>query len=643
MKIFIKNINKELNYDSIPYADIVESLNLPNKKNILIPLFNEHPVDWNDKLLGEGVLEFLDFSSEQGQDIYWHTSSHIMAQAVQRIFPKAKLAIGPSIDKGFYYDFDVENNFQESDLIKIEEMMSQIIKEDIPIIKKLFSKEEAIKFFKERHEIYKIELINEIADPHVSVYSQAEFADLCRGPHLMSTGKVFLIKLLRTSGAYWRGSEKNKMLQRIYAISFPDKKQMDEYLTQLEEAKKRDHNKLGREMELFTTADIVGQGLPLLMPKGAKIIQILERFVEDEEEKRGYQHTKTPFLAKSDLFKVSGHWDHYKEGMFIIGDESKDKELIALRPMTCPFQYLIYNSKLRSYRDLPLRYAETSTLFRNESSGEMHGLIRIRQFTLSDAHIICLPQQLEEEFHGVMDLVNFMMEKLGIQNDIWYRFSKWDPKNKTKYIDKPEAWEETERKMKVILDHLKIPYKEAVGEAAFYGPKLDIQFKNVHGKEDTIITIQIDMALAERFDMNYIDSDGTKKRPIIIHRSTIGCYERTLAMLIEKYAGAFPTWLAPTQVMLITITDDQIPYAKSIEKILKENNIRVELDGRSEKMGVKIKDAILKKIPYMFIMGKKEEENNSVSVRTYKQGDIGSFSTKDIMDKIRDEIVEKKI
>lgn len=588
-------------------------------------------------------FEVVTFSSDEGKKVYWHTTSHILAQAVKRLFgDKVKLGIGPAIDNGFYYDFDIEESITREILEKIEEEMQKIIKEDLKIERFELSREEAIKLMQQRGENYKVELINDIPEGEIiSFYRQGEFVDLCTGPHLPSTGRVKAFKLLSVAGAYWRGNSKNKMLQRIYGISFEKKSELDEYLKKLEEAKKRDHNRIGRELEIFTTSEVVGQGLPLLMPKGAKILQILQRFVEDEEEKRGYLLTKTPYMAKSDLYKISGHWDHYRDGMFVI--EEDENEVLALRPMTCPFQFLIYNSKQRSYRDLPIRYSETSTLFRNESSGEMHGLIRVRQFTLSDAHIICRPDQVEEEFKGVLDLIQYIMKILGIENDIWYRFSRWDPNNKEKYIDNPEAWEKTENDMKNILDKLGINYKEAKGEAAFYGPKLDIQFKNVYGKEDTIITIQIDFALAERFDMTYVDRDGQKKRPIIIHRSSIGCYERTLAMLIEKYNGAFPLWLAPVQIRVIPVSDNFNEYAKNVARILKENGFRVEEDYRSETVGYKIRDAQLQKIPYMVIVGEKEQKENTVAVRDRKKGDLGSFTIEDFIAMVKEKVDKKVI
>ncbi|MEJ6950010.1 threonine--tRNA ligase [Natronospora cellulosivora (SeqCode)] len=599
-------------------------------------------VDLKTELEDDVELSIVTLDSEEGLDIYRHTTAHIMAQAVKRIYgDEVKVAIGPTIDNGFYYDFDKDENFTKEDLLKIEKEMKKIIKEDISIEREIISREKAIEMMKENDEIYKVDLLEDMDTDNVSLYHQGDFTDLCRGPHLPSTGKVKAYKLLSIAGAYWRGDENNKMLQRIYATAFPKKSQLKEDLERREEAKKRDHNKLGRELDLFMTEDIIGQGLPLLKPKGAKVIQVLQRFVEDEEERRGYQLTKTPFMAKSDLYKVSGHWDHYKADMFVLGNEESDPEVMGLRPMTCPFQFMMYNSKLHSYRDLPIRYAETSSLFRNESSGEMHGLIRVRQFTISEGHLICTPEQLEEEFMGVVDLINYMMETIGIQDDIWYRFSKWDPNKKGKYIDNPEAWQESQEKMKNILDKLEIDYREAEGEAAFYGPKLDIQFKNVHGKEDTIITVQIDFALPERFDMTYVDSDNEKKRPYVIHRTSIGCYERTLAMLIEKYAGAFPTWLAPVQVEIIPVSDDQLDYAYKLKKEFEKDRIRVEIDDSKEKLGYKIRQAQLEKIPYMLIVGQNEVDDNTVSVRDRKEGDIGALSVEEFKNKVLKEIEEK--
>ena len=575
-------------------------------------------------------------TAEVEEKLYWHTTSHIMAQAVKRLFPNAKVTIGPAIDNGFYYDFDVEKAFSEDDLLKIEEEMKKIIKEDLPIERFELPKAEALELMKD--EPYKVELINELPEGEViSFYRQGDFTDLCRGPHLPTTGCVKAFKLLSSSGAYWRGNENNKMLQRIYGISFPKASELEEYLLKLEDAKKRDHNRLGRELELFTTVDYIGQGLPILLPKGTKVIQILQRMVEDEEEKRGYLLTKTPFMAKSDLYKISGHWDHYREGMFILGNED-DKEVFALRPMTCPFQFQAYLNRQRSYRDLPLRYNETSTLFRNEDSGEMHGLIRVRQFTISEGHLAVTPDQLADEIKGCIDLIDLFTKRLGLDEGITYRFSKWDPNNTEKYLGSAEDWERSQEALKSILDDLHIEYEEAEGEAAFYGPKLDIQYKNVWGKEDTIITVQVDFQLAEKFGMTYVDKDGSKKYPIVIHRTSIGCYERTLAMLIEKYAGAFPTWLAPVQVKVMPITSAQSEYAQKVAKRLQEEGIRVELDAREEKIGYKIREAQLQKVPYMLILGAKEVEGEQVGVRARKDGDIGAMKLDEFVAKIKEEV-----
>jgi threonyl-tRNA synthetase len=548
--------------------EVAESLSSGLARAALIGEVDGVVRDLSYKLVNNCRLNILTFDSEEGKRAYRHTTSHIMAQAVKRLFPNAKLGIGPSIDDGFYYDFDLEQTLSPEDLEKIEKEMKKIIKENLPIERFALSRDEAIKLMEDKNESYKVELIKDLPEgEEISFYKQGDFVDLCTGPHLPSTGKVKAIKLTQAAGAYWRGSEKNKMLQRIYGTSFPKKSELDEYLQKIEEAKKRDHNRLGRELEFFTTVDYIGQGLPILMPKGAKVIQILQRFVEDEEERRGYMLTKTPLMAKRELYKISGHWDHYREGMFVIGDESdEDSEVFALRPMTCPFQFQVYLARLRSYRELPMRFNETSTLFRNESSGEMHGLIRVRQFTISEGHIACMPEQLEEEFAGCVDLANFMLKAIGLDDDVSYRFSKWDPNNKEKYIGTAEQWEEVQDRMRQILDNLQIDYVEEEGEAAFYGPKLDIQIRNVHGKEDTLITIQIDFQLAEMFGMQYIDRDGQKKYPYVIHRTSIGCYERTLALLIEKYAGALPTWLSPVQVRILPLAERHHDVAIEVER-----------------------------------------------------------------------------
>lgn len=572
-----------------------------------------------------------------------HSASHVMAQAVKRLYPDTKLAIGPAIDTGFYYDFDSEHTFTGEDLEKIEAEMKKIAKENLKIERFELPRNEALELMKD--EPYKTELINDLpADAVISFYKQGEFTDLCAGPHVNYTSKVKAYKLLSATGAYWRGDEHNKMLQRIYGTAFLTKDELAEYLEKREEAKKRDHNRLGRELELFTTSDIIGQGLPILLPKGARIIQILQRFVEDEEQKRGWQLTKTPFMAKSDLYKISGHWDHYRDGMFVFGDPENDKEVFALRPMTCPFQYQAFLNRGRSYRDLPMRLNETSTLFRNEASGEMHGLIRVRQFTISEGHLMCTPEQLEGEFKGCLELAIYMLKTLGLYEDVSYRFSQWDPDDREKYIGTKEQWDEAQGVMERILNHLEIPYKVGIGEAAFYGPKLDIQIKNVYGKEDTLITIQIDQMLAEKFGMEYVDKDGVKKNPYIIHRTSIGCYERTLALLIEKYAGAFPLWLAPVQVKILPIADRHHAYAEQIkEKLQNAGIVRVEVDDRAEKIGYKIREAQLEKIPYMLVLGDKDIENGAISVRSRSEGDLGSSDTNEFIAKLLEEINSKAI
>ncbi len=601
-------------------------------------------VDLRHELNNDCTLSILTFDDEEGKKAFRHTASHILAQAVKRVFKNAKLAIGPATDEGFYYDFDKDTPFSAEELKAIEEEMKKIVKEDLKIERYTMPRDEAIAYFKENDEPYKVELIMDLPeDAIISFYKQGDFVDLCAGPHLLSTKGVKAVGLFSeggSSGAYWRGSEKNKMLSRVYGTAFPKASDLTEYFTQREEAKKRDHNKLGRELKLFTTSDVIGQGLPLLMPKGAKIVQVLQRFVEDEEERRGYVLTKTPFMAKSELYKISGHWDHYRDGMFILGDEEKDEDVFALRPMTCPYQFTIYNAEPHSYRDLPIRYGETSTLFRNESSGEMHGLIRVRQFTISEGHLVCTREQLEEEFKGVVDLINYMMTTLGIENDIKYQFSKWDPNNKEKYIGGEDVWEETQTLMAKMLNELGIDFKEVEGDAAFYGPKLDILFKNVHGKEDTIITAQIDFALGERFGMTYVDRDGTKKHPIVIHRTSIGCYERTLAMLIEKYAGSLPTWISPVQAIVLPISDKYNSYAESVYNALKKCGIRAEKDFRAEKIGYKIREARNERIPYILVVGEKEMADGTVAVRS-RQGEEGSIAVPDILDRIKKEIAER--
>ena len=590
-------------------------------------------------------LKILTAQDEKGLAALRHTTSHVLAEAVKRLYPNAKLAIGPSIENGFYYDFECEP-FSREDLDALEAEMKKIIKEGAKLERFELPREEAIAFMEDKNEPYKVELIQDLPeDAVISFYRQGDnFTDLCAGPHLMSTKNIKAFKLISSSGAYWRGSEKNQMLTRIYGTAFGKKEELKAYLDHLEDIKKRDHNKLGREMELFTTVDVIGQGLPLLMPKGAKIIQTLQRWIEDlEDNEWGYIRTKTPLMAKSDLYKISGHWDHYKEGMFVLGDEEKDKEVLALRPMTCPFQYYVYKATQHSYRDLPLRYSETSTLFRNEDSGEMHGLTRVRQFTISEGHLVVRPDQMVEEFKNCLALAKYCLTVLGVEEDVTYHLSKWDPNNREKYIGEPEVWEETEGHIRSVLQELNINFVEDVGEAAFYGPKVDINAKNVYGKEDTMITIQWDALLAEQFDMYYIDQNGDKIRPYIIHRTSMGCYERTLAWLIEKYAGKFPTWLCPEQVRVLPISDKYMDYAKSVEKEMKANGILCTVDERAEKIGFKIREARLAKIPYMLVVGQKEEEEKNVSVRSRFAGDEGSQKLDDFIAAVTKEIRTKEI
>ena len=581
------------------------------------------------------------FENEAYRKTYWHTCSHVMAQAVKRLYPQVKLAIGPSIDSGWYYDFDADFSFTQEHLDAIEAEMKKICKEKLPLVRSEKPRAEAVAYMESLGEPYKVELINDLPeDAVISFYTQGEFTDLCAGPHLDSTGRIKAnaFKLTQCCGAYWRGDSKRKMLQRIYGIAFPKKEELDEYLQKQEEARKRDHNKLGRELEYFTTVDVIGQGLPILLPKGARVIQTLQRWVEDEEEKRGYLLTKTPLLAKRELYKISGHWDHYLDGMFVLGDpHDETKECFALRPMTCPFQYQVYLNRARSYRDLPMRLGETSTLFRNEDSGEMHGLIRVRQFTISEGHIVLRPDQLEEEFKHCLDLAKYCLGTVGLLEDCTFRFSQWDPANpNNKYEGTAEQWNEAQE-----IDDLGVKYTVGFDEAAFYGPKLDIQYKNVFGKEDTLVTIQIDLLLAERFGMEYTDQNGQKVRPYIIHRTSLGCYERTLAYLIEKYAGALPLWMMPTQVRVLPITDRAHDYAQEIVDRLRDAGIRAESDYRSEKLGYKIREAQMQKIPYMLVVGDRDMENQTVSVRTRAGVDLGAMSVDDFRTKCRAEIDTK--
>ena len=624
-------------------AEIAKSLGAGLYKSACAGKIDGKVVDLRTPVNDDCELAILTFDDIDGKKAYWHTTSHIMAQAVKRLYPQAVLAIGPSIDSGFYYDFDLGVTLSPEELIKIEAEMKKIIKEDLPIERFELTAEEATELMQKNGQYYKVELIAEHSGKgeKISFYRQGDFVDLCAGPHLLSTGRVKAVKLTNCTGAYWRGDATSKMLQRVYGISFPKASELTAHLEAMEEAKKRDHNVLGRKLGYFTTCDLIGQGLPILLPNGARVIQQLQRFVEDEEQKRGWLLTKTPYMAKSDLYKLSGHWDHYQDGMFILGDEEKDDEVFALRPMTCPFQYQAYLSKARSYRDLPLRYNETSTLFRNEASGEMHGLIRVRQFTISEGHLMCTPEQLEEEFKSSLELAIYMLKTLGLYEDVSYRFSMWDENDKEKYIGTKEQWDEAQGVMRKILNHLEIPYVDGIGEAAFYGPKLDIQIKNVFGKEDTLITIQIDQMLAEKFGMEYVDKDGKKKNPYIIHRTSIGCYERTLALLIEKYAGALPMWLMPEQVRVLPISDRLHDNAKEVEKTLSAAGIRVTTDMRSEKIGYKIREAQLEKIPYMLIIGDKEVESGTVSVRSRKEGDVGSMEVDAFLSRALKEIAQK--
>ena len=592
----------------------------------------------------DASVSILTFEDPAGRAAYRHTTSHVLAEAVKRLYPEVKLAIGPSIDTGFYYDFECQS-FSREDLDKIEAEMKKIIKEGHEIARFTLPRAKAIRFMEEKGEPYKVELIQDLPeDAEISFYDQGGFVDLCAGPHLMSTKQIKAFKLISSSGAYWRGSEKNKMLTRIYGTAYTKKAELDEYLAHLEDIKKRDHNRLGREMELFTTVDVIGQGLPLIMPNGVKILQELQRWIEDlEDNEWGYIRTKTPLMAKSDLYKISGHWDHYKDGMFVLGDEEKDKEVFALRPMTCPFQYYVYKAKQHSYRELPLRYSETSTLFRNEDSGEMHGLTRVRQFTITEGHLIVRPDQMVQEFKNCLALAKYVLETLGLADDVTYHLSKWDPNNRAKYIGEPEVWNQTEGHIRSILQELGVKFVEDVGEAAFYGPKVDINAKNVYGKEDTMITVQWDALLAEQFDMYYVDENGAKIRPYIIHRTSMGCYERTLAWLIEKYAGKFPTWLCPEQVRILPISEKYHDYAQKVGAELKKNKIRCSVDTRAEKIGYKIRESRLDKVPYMLVVGQKEEEEQTVSMRSRYDGDAGSMKLDSFIDQICKEIRTKEI
>lgn len=626
-------------------AEIVKGIGMGLYKAACCVKINGEVCDLRTPVTEDCTFEVCTFDDPDGKKTFWHTASHVLAQAVKRLYPNAKLAIGPAIDSGFYYDFDVEKPFTAEELRKIEAEMKKIVKENAELEQFTLSPDEAISFLKEQDEPYKVELCEEHAgkgEP-ISFYRQGEFTDLCAGPHLMKTGVIKAFKLLSCTGAYWRGSEKNKMLSRVYAIAFPKASMLDEHLKQLEEAKMRDHNKLGRELEYFTTVDVVGQGLPILLPKGARVVQLLQRWVEDVEQSKGCLLTKTPLMAKREFYKISGHWDHYLDGMFILGDPyDETKECFALRPMTCPFQYQVYLNRARSYRDLPMRLVETSTLFRNEDSGEMHGLIRVRQFTISEGHYILRPDQLEEEFKGCLELAKYFLGTVGLLDDCTFRFSQWDPANpNNKYEGTKEQWEEAQRVMGNILDHLGLDYTIGIDEAAFYGPKLDIQYKNVYGKEDTLVTIQIDMLLAHRFGMYYTDTDGQKKLPYIIHRTSLGCYERTLAYMIEHFAGAMPLWIAPEQVRLIPIADRHLDYTYEVLHQLQAAGLRCEVDSCAEKVGYKIRQAVLEKVPYMITIGDNEVEQKTVAVRSRKNGDLGSMQLDDLLAKLKEEVDTK--
>lgn len=645
IKLTLKNGSVRECENGIPAAEAVKSIGMGLYKSACAVKLNGKVCDLRTKLTEDAQFEVLTFVDEDGKKAFRHTASHILAQAVKRLFPSVKLAIGPAIDNGFYYDFDIDKPFTAEDLEKIEAEMKKIVKENVELEQFELPPEEAVKKLEEMGEPYKVELCKEHSDKGepISFYKQGEFTDLCAGPHLMSTGAVKAFKLTACTGAYWRGDAKGKQLSRIYGTAYPKASELEEHLKAVEEAKLRDHNKIGRELEYFTTVDYIGQGLPIILPKGARVIQTLQRWVEDTEEKRGYLLTKTPYMAKRELYKISGHWDHYLDGMFVLGDPNdEEKECFALRPMTCPFQYQVFLNRQRSYRDLPMRLGETSTLFRNEDSGEMHGLIRVRQFTISEGHLILRPEQLEEEFKGCLELAKYCLDTVGMLEDCTFRFSQWDPANpKNKYEGTAEQWETAQATMKTILDDLGVNYTIGIDEAAFYGPKLDIQYKNVFGKEDTIVTIQIDMLLAERFGMEYIDVDGKKRRPYIIHRTSLGCYERTLAYLLEKYAGELPMWMVSEQVRIIPVADRHLDYAYEVKKQLEASGIKVEIDDRSEGVGRKKRDAILEKLPYIFVIGDKEVENGTVSVTYRKNNELGAMSVSDITAKLVKEIEEK--
>ena len=644
MKVVLKDGSELEIEQGLTCYDVAKKLSEGLARNAVCAKLDGVLVDLDTEIKKDSKLEIVTLKDKEGLLVLRHSTAHVLAEAVLELYPTSKIAIGPANEDGFFYEFDFQNNICEADLEKIELQMKKIIKADEKFTHKTVSKSTALKKMKEFKQPYKVELIESVPDgERITMYTQGNFVDFCRGPHIPRTGMIKAFKLTRIAGAYWKGDEKNKMLTRVYGTAFASNADMEAYFAMIEEARKRDHNKLGRELELFTTIDTIGQGLPILLPKGAKVIQLLQRFVEDYEQKHGWQLTKTPLMAKSDLYKLSGHWDHYKDGMFVMGDEEKDSEVFALRPMTCPFQYQCYLNKTRSYKDLPLRYDETSTLFRNEASGEMHGLIRVRQFTISEGHLMCTPEQLEQEFKSCVEMAVFMLKTLGLYEDASYRFSQWDPKNRAKYIGTDEQWNEAQGTMEKILNHLEIPYVVGVGEAAFYGPKLDIQIKNVWGKEDTLITIQIDQMLAEKFGMVYTDKDGTKKNPYIIHRTSIGCYERTLAYLIEKYAGAFPTWLAPVQVKVMNVSEKSEAFVEEVCEKLMNAGIRAEKDIRGEKIGYKIREAVSQKIPYLLVIGENEAKDKTVAVRKRGSQETVSMPLDEFIAKIQKETAEKTL
>ena len=645
VKLTLKDGSVREAESGVSAAEIIKGIGMGLYKAACCVKLDGKVCDLRTPVTSDCTFEVCTFDTEEGRHTFRHTASHILAQAVKRIYPETKLSIGPSIENGFYYDFDTDHPFTADDLAKFEAEMKKIVKEGIEITRFELPPAEAEAKLAEMGEPYKVELCKEHSDKgeDISFYKQGDFTDLCAGPHLMSTAPVKAFKLTNCTGAYWRGDSKGKQLCRIYGTAFPKASELEEYLKKVEEAKSRDHNKIGRELEYFTTVDYIGQGLPILLPKGAKVIQLMQRWVEDVEASKGCQLTKTPYMAKRELYKISGHWDHYLDGMFVLGDPNdEEKECFALRPMTCPFQYQVFLNRQRSYRDLPMRLTETSTLFRNEDSGEMHGLIRVRQFTISEGHYIVRPEQLEDEFRGCLELAKYFLETVGLLEDCTFRFSQWDPANpKNKYEGTPEQWEHAQAAMKTILDDLGIEYSIGIDEAAFYGPKLDIQYHNVYGKEDTLVTIQIDMLLAQRFGMEYVDVDGTKKNPYIIHRTSLGCYERTLAYLLEKYGGALPLWLSPEQVRILPVTDRAKEYGEGIAAKLQSMGIRVTVDNRNEKIGYKIRQAQLEKIPYFFIVGDKEVEDNTVSLRSRKDGDLGASPLDDVISKIAEENASK--